>query len=238
MSDWQQLQEDVARLFRSLGCNADVDARVQGIRALHKIDVWVRFDHFGLRHQWVIECKNWRKPVPKEKVLALKSQIDDIGADRGILIAQSGFQSGAWRAAKSTNIDLMDFGELKAVTNDDFLRIALESLAHKIEILSGEMTQKLYVEKRVGSNESTFYPNPAFDKKVCFAASSELMNLQFSIKWIRDGGDSSIIRTTEDGPMLEFFDDFKDFLEEAHIIVRRVEELWTQQKDLAIKNVA
>jgi hypothetical protein len=238
MSDWQQLQEDVAGLFRSLGCDADVDARVQGIRALHKIDVWVRFEHFSLRHQWVIECKNWRKPVPKEKILALKSQIDDIGADRGILIAQSGFQSGAWRAAKSTNIDLMDIEELKAVTNDDFLRIALESLDHKIEILSGEMTKKLYVEKNPGSNDTIFYPNPAFNQKVCSAASSELMTLQFSIKWIRNGGDFSIIRMKEDKPILEFFDDFKDFLDEAHIIVRRVEELWSQQKDLAINNSA
>lgn len=238
MSDWHKLQEDVAKLFRSFGCDANVDVQVQGIRASHKIDVWVRFYHFGLRHQWAIECKNWQKPVSKEKVLALKSQIDDIGADRGILISQSGFQSGAWHASKFTNIDLMDFEELKLVTYDDFLKIALESLDHKIKILSGDMSQKLYSEKRVSSSESTFYPNPSFDTKACLNASDELIYLQSSIEWIREGGDFSIIRTTKDGPMLEFYDTFKDFLEEAHIIVHKVEEFWTQQKDKAMKKAA
>ena len=233
MKNWQQYQKDVADLFHSLGCETDVEAQVQGIRALHKIDVWVRFDHFGLRHQWVIECKNWRRPVTKEKVLALKSLIDDIGADRGILIAQSGFQLGAWRAASSTNIALMDLEELKAVTRDDFMRIALESLDHKIERLSREMSKQLYVEKRINQSTSTLYTNPVFDTVACLAASSELMNLQFSIKWIRDGGDLSIIRTTENGTMLEFFDHLEDFLDEAHIIVHKVDELWTRQKDLA-----
>ena len=84
-----------------------MEASVKGARADHKIDVWVVFKRFGLETKWVVECKFWNtSAVPIEKVLILKSIVEDVGADRGILISKSGFQSGAIRAAQSTNITL------------------------------------------------------------------------------------------------------------------------------------
>lgn len=61
---WRDYQEDVAKFFRQLDCDAKVDARVQGARARHNIDVWVTFSRFGLEHKWVIECKLYNKPAP------------------------------------------------------------------------------------------------------------------------------------------------------------------------------
>ena len=95
--DWKQYQEETAKFFRSLGCEAEVEAKVAGARAEHSIDVWVRFKRFGLESRWAIECKHWNSSVPKEKVLVLKSLVEDVGADRGILISAAGFQSGAVR---------------------------------------------------------------------------------------------------------------------------------------------
>lgn len=48
---WRDYQEDVAEFFRELGCDAEVDAQVQGTRASHKVDVWVTFHRFGLEHK-------------------------------------------------------------------------------------------------------------------------------------------------------------------------------------------
>jgi hypothetical protein len=45
--------------------------------------------------------------VPKEKVLALKSIVEDLGADRGIIVSEAGFQPGAEDAARGTNITLV-----------------------------------------------------------------------------------------------------------------------------------
>ena len=93
---WKQYQEGVAQLFRELGCNVATDLVVEGVRGKDAIDVSIRFVRFGLRQHWIVECKLWGRPVPKEKVRALKSIVDNIGADRGLLIAEAGHQSGAF----------------------------------------------------------------------------------------------------------------------------------------------
>ena len=55
----------------------------------------------------VVECKLWKSRVTKEKVMALKSIVDDLGVDKGIIICEKGFQKGAISAAKKTNIELI-----------------------------------------------------------------------------------------------------------------------------------
>jgi len=119
--DWKQYQDEIAKFFRSLGADAEVEAKVAGARAEHRIDVWVRFKKFGLETRWVIECKYWNSAVPKEKVLALRSVVEDVGADRGILISAGGFQSGAVRAAEKSNITLTDLDGLKETANEDLV---------------------------------------------------------------------------------------------------------------------
>ena len=44
MTGWREYQNQVADLFRSLGCLAEVEASVKGVRATHDIDVWVVFN--------------------------------------------------------------------------------------------------------------------------------------------------------------------------------------------------
>jgi hypothetical protein len=106
-TDWKEYQEETAAFFRRQGCSADVELKVKGVRAEHAVDVYVTFPRHGIKCTWIVECKLWRSRVPKEKVLALKSIVDDIGADRGIIISEEGFQSGAYDAARNTNITLV-----------------------------------------------------------------------------------------------------------------------------------
>lgn len=105
--DWRRYQEDVAQFFRDQGNTVMVEADIQGVRAKHEIDVWVTFSRHGIECKWAIECKLWNRRVPKEKILALKSIVDDVGADRGLIISERGFQSGAKDAARDTNITLI-----------------------------------------------------------------------------------------------------------------------------------
>lgn len=105
--DWRAYQHATADVFRKLGCNAKVDFTVAGARASHAIDVYATFLRSGILCTWVIECKLWKSRVTKEKVLALKSILEDLGADRGIMVSEEGFQSGAQDAARGTNITLV-----------------------------------------------------------------------------------------------------------------------------------
>jgi hypothetical protein len=80
---------------------------VKGARAAHDVDVYATFMRSGILCTWVIECKLWKSRITKEKVLALKSVIEDLGADRGIIVSEEGFQPGAQDAARGTNITLV-----------------------------------------------------------------------------------------------------------------------------------
>ncbi len=45
--------------------------------------------------------------MPKEKVLALKAIVEDVGADRGIIITEKGYQPGAYDVARGSNVTLV-----------------------------------------------------------------------------------------------------------------------------------
>ena len=110
---WQEYQESTASFFQRLGFNAEVEARVDGVRGSHKIDVFVTGAVHSIAFRWVVECKHWKTNVPKEKLMALISIVQDVGADRGFLLSETGFQSGAIRAARNTNITLSSLDDLK-----------------------------------------------------------------------------------------------------------------------------
>jgi hypothetical protein len=160
--DWRQYQHEAAEFFQSLDCKVAIEAKIAGARAEHKIDVWVLFSMFGLETKWVIECKNWNSPVPKEKVLALKSIVEDVGADRGILISTAGFQSGAVHAAEMTNITLTDLDSLKETAHDDLI----QSVIHRIETRVIELTHDLFglrIYESTGPNSGTIRSLPGVD---------------------------------------------------------------------------
>ena len=102
--NWREYQEAVAEAFRKLGCGAEVDKTVTGARGPHNIDVYVTFEKFGHQTYWIIQCKLWASPVDKSVVQTLHSIVQNIGADRGVIFCENGFQSGAYTAAQNTNI--------------------------------------------------------------------------------------------------------------------------------------
>jgi hypothetical protein len=76
--------------------------------------VFVTGSVYGFEIQWVIECKDCTFNIPKEKVLALQAIVQDVGVDRGILLSGAGFQSGAIRLSRNTNITLTSLSDLRA----------------------------------------------------------------------------------------------------------------------------
>lgn len=114
--EWYKFQEEIKEHFLSIGADAETNVTMQGVRTSHDIDVVVKTKFLGDDITWIIEAKCWNTKVPKEKVLALRTIADDLGVDRGFIISKCGFQSGAIESAKSTNIKLKTFEELKEET--------------------------------------------------------------------------------------------------------------------------
>lgn len=132
-SNWKEYQEEAARFFRDLGLDAQTNITVQGVRATHDIDVLVRSHHFGFDITWIVECKYWATSVTKLHVLALREIVADLGADRGILLAENGYQSGAIEAANLTSVRLTSLLDAQMHASADITAMRLRELHDRIE---------------------------------------------------------------------------------------------------------
>ena len=130
---WQEYQEEVATFFRSLGLEAKTNLTVQGVRTTHDIDVFVKSDYVGFVVVWIIECKHWERRVTKLHVLALREIVTDVGADRGILLSEAGFQSGAVEAATLTNVHVNSLANLRQTANAEIMAMRLREVYDRVE---------------------------------------------------------------------------------------------------------
>jgi restriction system protein len=98
------------------------------------VDVLVRFDDVGFEVTWIVECKHWQTPVSKLHVLALRTIVIETGADRGILMAERGFQRGAVEAAELTNVRLTSLAELSQTAGHAIGMAQLRALQERVDV--------------------------------------------------------------------------------------------------------
>lgn len=134
---WQNYQEEAAVFFRSLGMDAQTDVTVQGARTTHDVDVLVKLRHVGFEVTWILECKCWQTPVNKLHVLALREIVADTGADRGILLSESGFQIGAKEAAALTNVHLQSLAQTEVAASAEVIAMRLAELNDRTQKCRG-----------------------------------------------------------------------------------------------------
>jgi restriction system protein len=132
-TDWKDYQEKAAAFFRSIGMEAETDVTVAGARTKHNVDVVVRSHHAGFDITWLVECKHWKTAVTKLHVLALREIVADTGADRGVLLCEAGFQSGAIEAANLTNVRVTSLALVRETAAHDIAAMRLRELYDRIE---------------------------------------------------------------------------------------------------------
>lgn len=130
---WKQYQEDTANFFKKLGLKTFIEHSIEGARGVHEIDVYIEGSYYGIDFKWVVECKAWKSNIPKEKVLALSAIIQDVGADRGFLLSETGFQSGAIQCAKKSNITLTSLYDLALATEEQLSDTAIGKLNWRLQ---------------------------------------------------------------------------------------------------------
>lgn len=130
---WKSYQERAAKFFQSLGLQAQTNATVKGVRTKHAVDVLVRSQHVGFTVTWIVECKLWRSRVSKMHVLGLRQIVSDVGADRGILLAEAGVQSGAMEAAALTNVHITSLAEVRRTASTEISAMRLRELYDRME---------------------------------------------------------------------------------------------------------
>jgi restriction system protein len=81
----------------------------------------------------IVECKQWTSKVTKLRVLALREIVADVGGDRGILLCEAGFQSGAFEAATLTNVHVTSLAHLLGTASTEITAMRLREVYDRVE---------------------------------------------------------------------------------------------------------
>jgi len=77
----------------------------------YQIDGYIEFTMMGIKYKTIIECKHYKSAITREKIQVLYGKIQSLGAQKGILISTSNFQSGALEYARIHGIALIQMTE-------------------------------------------------------------------------------------------------------------------------------
>lgn len=125
---WTELQLLTKQLFDELSCKSEVEKNIVTVRGKVCVDVYIKDFVSSPPLVYLCECKYWRKKVSKAVVHSFRTVVHDSGANRGYIISKAGFQSGAFEAAMSSNVELVTWEQLQVLFKDRWI----SALKHKI----------------------------------------------------------------------------------------------------------
>ena len=104
----------------------------------------------------VFECKNYETKIPVEKIRAFSSVLNEIGANKGIIVSKMGFQKGVYDTAKATNVGLCVINRKNEL---DWINTRLDKKYKQYNIT--EINSYLFNE--IKSDFFAYYNNKHFD---------------------------------------------------------------------------
>lgn len=115
---WKKFEKIVAgiHMLTSQGAEVKFDDHIVGRKTGNRrqVDVSIRFKHTYYDYLAVVECKDYTGRVPIKEVEAFSKKLEDLGADKGIMVSHDGFQDGANKTAKADRIELFTLTEVKS----------------------------------------------------------------------------------------------------------------------------
>lgn len=111
---WQDLQEMVKDFFIELGYEAYTNKKITlANQSTANVDVYAVKGDSPLAQKILFECKYWDSEVPRSIVQSFKMDVQEAGANFGIIVSKFGFQSGAYQGVTLTTVKLYTFEELQ-----------------------------------------------------------------------------------------------------------------------------
>jgi len=141
---WRDYQDKAAELFCEMGFDTDVEEVLVGARGKHEIDVVARNTLGGLAVTWIVECKYWKSAVPKAHVLTLAQIAQDVGADRAVLLSETGFQAGAISVSRKSNVLLTSLEELRSAAAHSIAELSIKRSLLMVKKLERELQEILF----------------------------------------------------------------------------------------------
>lgn len=90
-----------------VNCNFQHNKIIEVDDGNYQIDGYIEFNLMGIDYKTIVECKHYKSSISREKVAVLYDKIRACGANKGVLISSSNFQSGALQFASKHGIALI-----------------------------------------------------------------------------------------------------------------------------------
>ena len=110
---WQELEIRVTRVLAEAAFLAERGKALDSARGSVNVDVYARDESINPPILTLFECKHWKRPVPQTVVHAFRTVVADTGANAGLIVSRSGFQSGANSATSFSNVKLVNWYEFQ-----------------------------------------------------------------------------------------------------------------------------
>ena len=78
--------------------------KLKTVDGTYQIDILCQFTMIGMSFKVLVECKRYKHTVERKVVAEMDAKLRSLGAQKGLIIATSGFQSGAVHYAEEHNI--------------------------------------------------------------------------------------------------------------------------------------
>ncbi|MCE2452145.1 MAG: restriction endonuclease [Nitrospinae bacterium] len=157
--DWQSYEELVKDIYQELGKATGVkiecwgrSCKVQGKSGVyHQVDVLTSHDDGIHTYKTAIDCKYWKRKVPKDYVATLSLILDDANIEKGVLVSKCGFSTSVKRLAALKNISLIQLREPK---NSDW-----DGLIKEISIDLNLIVDEVYACEAICKNVNESHKN-------------------------------------------------------------------------------
>jgi hypothetical protein len=156
--------------------------------------------------------------------MVLKSIVDDVGADRGVIISKTGFQSGAIRATAYTNITLTSLEDLKQTAQDDLIQSSLYHLESWATRIRHEL-RNLYRVEQPGRNELVSIPLPGVDWKLAMRVGGRLSILAQGFDSIRLAKPPYPVTFDDEGEKIIAAATIEGFVESASSLLQDIQKI-------------
>ncbi len=84
----------------------------------YQLDGYIEFEVMGVLYKTIVECKHYKYPISREIVQKVYDILRTTGAQKGIVVSSSNFQSGAVKYAKEHGIALIQLTEAGDIFNE------------------------------------------------------------------------------------------------------------------------
>lgn len=150
--------------FLDEGALVSTNLFIQGKSGVkHEFDVYYEFQHLNVKHRIAIECKDWKTPVTKGEVGEFVAKINDINNISGVMVAKSGYQSGARQFAEANGIQLMEEKDLPSFV-DIVVGVVKKAFLPDKNVKGAPFWTLM--ETRNGETTGTYYALPGEKKSI------------------------------------------------------------------------